>query len=153
MPSSLILVEHVYAADATTGGTRLSLPARVDGRFGRLVVSIESFEELPRPVHARRVRTLEPPELARVREAIVERLAENVRRAEVAALIGMSVSDFSRVFHASAGMTFAAYLLQVRLDAAKRLMRSPRRSLYDIAVASGFGDQSNFSRRLPAPSA
>jgi transcriptional regulator GlxA family with amidase domain len=148
MRSSPILGEPSYAADAVTAGTRLSVPARVDGRFGRLIVSVESFEEMPQPGNGRRIRMLEPVELARACEAIAERLPDGVRRADIAALLGMSVSDFSRMFHASSGMTFAAYLLRVRLDAAKALMRSTRRSLCEVAVASGFGDQANFSRRF-----
>jgi transcriptional regulator GlxA family with amidase domain len=148
MHTSLIVVDRFCAADAASAGTHLSLSARVDGRLGRLVVSIERFDETPQPANRRRVRTLRPEQLARVRAAISERLAERVRRADVAALIGMSVCDFSRVFHASAGMTFANYLLHVRLDAAKTLMATTHRSLSDVASASGFGDQSQFSRRF-----
>ncbi len=148
MESSLILVDEFYVADTASAGTRLTLAARVDGRLGRLVVSVECFEASPLPAPSRRVRLLDADELARVRDAVAARLSDSVRRQDLAAMIGLSVSAFSRAFHASAGTTFAEYLLQRRLAAAKALMQTTQRSLGDIAIASGFGDQSNFSRRF-----
>jgi len=146
--STLILVDRFHAADTTAAGTRLSLPARVGGRLGRLVVSVERFEAAPVLLRNRCVRLLDADEFARVRDAIGAALSDSIRRQDLAALIGMSVSSFSRAFRASAGTTFVDYVLQARLETAKDLMRTTHSSLCEIAIASGFGNQSNFSRRF-----
>ena len=65
---------------------------------------------------------------------------------EIAAACGLSVSHFSRAFHKSTGLAPHAWLLQVRVEAAKAMLRSGDASLSTIALACGFADQSHFAR-------
>jgi AraC-like DNA-binding protein len=65
---------------------------------------------------------------------------------EIAAVCGLSVSHFSRAFHKSTGLAPHAWLLQVRVDSAKAMLRSGDASLSTIARACGFADQSHFAR-------
>ena len=65
---------------------------------------------------------------------------------EIAAACGLSVSHFSRAFHKSTGLAPHAWLLQVRVDSAKAMLRSGDASLSTIARASGFADQSHLAR-------
>jgi AraC-like DNA-binding protein len=124
-------------------GSRLSLPVQIGGRLARLVVAVQGFEELP---PAPNIQRLTPQQFVRACEAMREGLAEPVRLATIASLVGLSPWQFSRSFHASAGARFTAYLLGLRLEYAMRMMLETDRSLCDIALACGFGDQSNFSR-------
>ena len=65
---------------------------------------------------------------------------------EIAGACGLSVSHFSRAFHKSTGLAPHAWLLQVRVDSAKAMLRRGDASLSTIARACGFADQSHFAR-------
>jgi transcriptional regulator GlxA family with amidase domain len=57
----------------------------------------------------------------------------------LAARAAMSLRTFARVFRAEVGTTPAAYVQQVRVEAARRLLETTRRTVDDIARACGFG--------------
>lgn len=71
-----------------------------------------------------------------------ERIMEN----DVAALCGMSVFVFSRVFRCEHGMTFREFLIRYRIERAKELLRNPAMSATDTAGLAGFGDASSFTQ-------
>jgi AraC family transcriptional regulator len=127
-------------------GAELALPARVNGLAGSLLVSVRRFDASPSVGGKRRIRKLVPAEMARVRAAVAHALETGVRMPEIAAAVGLSPSQFSRAFHATAQETFSAFVLRIRIDTAMRLMIETDLPLYHIACESGFGDQSNFSR-------
>jgi transcriptional regulator GlxA family with amidase domain len=127
-------------------GDQISLPVQIEGKLGRLVVSVDAFEEAPTVQRRRQTRGLTRLQLQRAYDAIRSAHAERLRLSKVAATVGLSTWQFSRSFQASAGMPFGTYLQRVRLDSAMRLMSESDRPLCDIALACGFGDQSHFSR-------
>lgn len=57
---------------------------------------------------------------------------------KVALDLGYDYYYFSRIFHQIFGMTFNDYLNTSRFNVATRLLRSTNKSIYDIAVESGF---------------
>ncbi len=61
-----------------------------------------------------------------------------LRVKEVAALAKMSREHFSRLFFQQTGSTPAAYLRQIRLETAARLLRITELSIAEIALRSGF---------------
>ena len=65
---------------------------------------------------------------------------------EIALACGLSVSHFSRAFRRSTGLAPHAWLLHVRVEAAKVMLRQREASLSMIALACGFADQSHFTR-------
>ncbi|HVX03973.1 MAG TPA: AraC family transcriptional regulator [Rhodanobacteraceae bacterium] len=64
----------------------------------------------------------------------------------VAAECGLSISHFARAFRQSVGVTPHAWLMRRRVDAALSLMRDRQRPLSEIALMTGFADQSHFTR-------
>lgn len=68
-----------------------------------------------------------------------------VTLAELAALCGLTRFQVLRGFVRQTGLTPHAYLVQRRLDLARRLIRQGM-GLADIAAASGFADQSHMTR-------
>jgi AraC family transcriptional regulator len=58
------------------------------------------------------------------------------------------LAQFCRSFKVSFGQTPSAYVLQKRIDHAKRLMFQTRLPLAQIALACGFADQAHFSTRF-----
>jgi AraC family transcriptional regulator len=65
---------------------------------------------------------------------------------EIAAAVRLSPSYFSHAFKDSFGRAAKAYIIERRLERAKRLMIESSESLAQIAAACGFADQAHFSR-------
>ena len=65
-----------------------------------------------------------------------------------ARLSGMNAGQFMKTFKQVAGMTLVAYLNHVRLASAARALRETDHSIAEIALASGFSDQSYFDKRF-----
>ena len=65
---------------------------------------------------------------------------------EIAAAVRLSPSYFSHAFKDSFGRAAKAYIIERRLERAKRLMIESSDSLAQIAAACGFADQAHFSR-------
>lgn len=67
---------------------------------------------------------------------------------ELAAVVRMSPSHFTRSFSRSAGLTPHRYVIQCRVAKARELLATTDLALTDIALNIGFSDQSHFSRRF-----
>jgi AraC-like DNA-binding protein len=67
---------------------------------------------------------------------------------ELATHAGLSVSHFSRSFVRSVGMTPHSYVLRRRVLRAQQLLEESELSMVEIAMNTGFSDQSHFSRRF-----
>jgi PAS domain S-box-containing protein len=91
--------------------------------------------------------------MAPVIEAIMNDYARPLTMAELAAKLGLSVSQFGRQFKKRFGTTPLRYLIEVRITAACELLTTGDLSIERIALATGFYDQSHFTnqfRRLKA---
>jgi len=70
-------------------------------------------------------------------------IAENIRRPlsvqVLAERLSMSVRNFERTFTREVGTTPAQYVLQLRVEAARRQLERTDRGLKEIAAAAGFG--------------
>src|SRR5271156_672415 len=142
-------VAHAPVDHEDLAGLELSVTAQLDGRIGALLVSVRGFEEHARPLPAatnRKIRPLTNAELAKAQSALSEQLSRGVRLADVASLIGCSSAHFSRTFHATVGVSFKKYLIQLRLASAMKMMSESDAPLCDVASACGFSAQSGFSR-------
>ena len=84
--------------------------------------------------------------LNRVIDFINQNYAKDLRLWELASLAGMSPHYFCELFKASTGMTAYQYVLQCRIERAKRYLRDPQLSVGDVGAAAGFADQSHFTK-------
>jgi AraC-like DNA-binding protein len=70
-----------------------------------------------------------------------------VRLSELAALTGLSKGYIIRSFRRLVGMPPYEWLLQVRIEEARRLLQQGR-AISELAIDFGFADQSHFHRRF-----
>ena len=77
---------------------------------------------------------------------ISQNFAAELTLESVASHVNLNPSFFSTMFKQSTGYSFKEYLNMVRIEESKRLLANTDYSLIDIAVATGFEDQSYFSK-------
>jgi AraC family transcriptional regulator len=73
-------------------------------------------------------------------------LGSKIEIGEIANLVALSKSHFSRTFRHSLGSTPMAYVSMRRVERAKLMMTSTSERLTDIALTCGFADQSHLTR-------
>lgn len=83
-------------------------------------------------------------QIQRAKDFINANYDRAVSVAEIAGTVHMSASCFSKKFKESTGFSPYDYLLSVRLDRAKELLRRTDDSIEDIAYKTGFNSASNF---------
>jgi len=91
---------------------------------------------------------LPPVVTQRICEYIESHLDQKMGLDALAAMAGLSTHHFARAFHHSVGMPPHNYLLTRRLERAERMLRETRLPLAEIAVATGFADQSHLARHF-----
>jgi len=91
---------------------------------------------------------LPPGATRRVREYVEAHLSESIELATLAAAAGLSLYHFARAFKQSAGVTPHHYLVQRRIERAQQLLTGTDLSLAEIALTTGFSDQSHFARHF-----
>ena len=84
---------------------------------------------------------------AKVIEQFHDRLDEDIKLDELAELVDCTPYYLIRFFKKAIGLTPHAYLLHLRLEKAKDLLRQGE-SIVDVAFATGFSDQSHLTRHF-----
>jgi AraC family transcriptional regulator len=81
-----------------------------------------------------------------VRALMEQRLAEPLPLADLAAVTGLSVSQFARRFKTATGEAPHQFLMRLRVEQACRLLRTGRAPIAEVAVACGFSHQEHLTR-------
>lgn len=84
-------------------------------------------------------------DLTRINRFIRQHLAEELRVADLARLACLSEAHFSDCFRAQTGLSPWQYVKRQRLHAARQLILQSRLPLTDIAIQTGFANQSALS--------
>jgi AraC-like DNA-binding protein len=164
-----------YNRSLFRGGTGLDVPVRLNrsGHHGQWIVLItpplpRSVASRTRPevvIHSRpRISMLgdlpmpEPPPVSRgglsptlknsICEYIESHLDERISLDVLSTMAGLSPYHFARAFRQSLGTPPHGYLLQRRLERVKQMLRDSKLPLSEIAVATGFSDQSHMARHF-----
>jgi transcriptional regulator GlxA family with amidase domain len=99
------------------------------------------------------VQNIQPGGLAswqarRILAHIEANLASKLGVGELADVVALSKSHFSRAFKHSLGLPPMEYVVVRRVERAKSMISSTRDSLAEVALACGFADQSHLNRRF-----
>ena len=76
--------------------------------------------------------------------------AEKLSIADLAKLAGTSVTHFRRIFLQVMQISPLKYVTTIRINAARKLLISTDKLLTDIALETGFWDQSHFVKAFKA---
>src|SRR5207244_9424912 len=104
------------------------------------------FLRLGREGSERVARRLPPRQLRRVTDYVIDHLPEAVRLKELAAMTGLSQSQFGRAFKASTGLSPHQWQLNARIMKAQELLLAGALPLSEVALVRGFAEQSHFNR-------
>ena len=85
-------------------------------------------------------------QLKRVIDYMKANLSQDLSILDLATLTNMSKSHFSRSFKQSAGIAPYQYLMQQRVERAKRLLEQQAMSISDIALDCGFANQTHLTK-------
>lgn len=82
----------------------------------------------------------------KVSEYVAQHFRDEIRLAELADLVGMTPTAFSRFFKMRAGKSISDYIIDVRLGYAARMLADSTMSIAEICYTSGFNTISYFNR-------
>lgn len=89
---------------------------------------------------------LSPSQVRRLTEYIDSRLREQLNLETLAAVAGLGVWTFTRHFRESFGQTPHAYIIEQRVDRARRLLAQSCMPIKEVASVCGFADQAHMTR-------
>lgn len=87
-------------------------------------------------------------EMGRLISTLEQRFAEPWTLEQMAKVARLSRTSLLRVFRQATGRSPVDYLIGLRIEAAKRLLRQTELSMTDIALETGFGDSNYFARQF-----
>jgi AraC family transcriptional regulator len=87
-----------------------------------------------------------PRWLAQVEDLIRDEFARPLTLTELASAVGIHPAHLAQVFRQQHHCTPGEFIRRVRIEQAIKMMSDSRTPLADISVATGFSDQSHFSR-------
>jgi len=92
-----------------------------------------------------RTTTLSGWRLRRVQDFVAAHLASDVTLSDLAQVVGLSTSHFSRVFKATVGSTPHAYVMDRRIELACTMLRATALPITEIAARAGFASQAHMT--------
>ena len=101
-------------------------------------LATSSYAKVPAGSDSRRV--------LKVKEYIDAHYTDDLRLADMASLVGMTDTSFSRFFHQHTGKTLADYIIDFRLGRASRLLVETNHTVSEICYECGFNTLTNFNR-------
>jgi AraC family transcriptional regulator len=100
----------------------------------------DSVESVAAPLSSVRLRAIS--------NYISERISEKISLTELAALAGLSASQFSLRFRETTGQTPHQFVTSIRVNRARELLVSGKHAPADVAALTGFADQSHLTRHV-----
>lgn len=90
----------------------------------------------------------EKDRMSRVYEFVMVQFQHDIKQEEVAAMINMTSSSFSRYFKTRMNKSFSDFLSEVRISHACKLLPTENLNISEVSYESGFNTLSNFNRQF-----
>ena len=91
---------------------------------------------------------LSKSQLRQIIEYIHRHVDSEIKLTTLAEMAGISQYYFCQLFKQSLGISPYQYVLQLRVERAKQLLKSQKMTICDIALACGFANQSHFTKHF-----
>ena len=88
---------------------------------------------------------LSPARLRRVKEFVHAKMEDELSLHDLAQSVGLNTAHFAEMFRKSTGETPHQFVLRVRVERAKEMLRSAEMRVLDVAIACGFKTQQHFA--------
>ncbi|MCE7010488.1 AraC family transcriptional regulator [Kibdelosporangium philippinense] len=141
-----LLEQLALALDTTIRDWEPSARTYVDQITALIASQLIRQHSVSRPAPEPRATGLSQRQFDQVRDLLAERLNEPVPLKDMAAVAGLSVSQFSRQFKVTTGFAPHRFLLKMRLKQAELLLRTGSAPIADVAAACGFTHQEHMTR-------
>ncbi|CAM2187557.1 AraC family transcriptional regulator [Paraburkholderia sacchari] len=134
-----------HLGDAKAGDSLLLEQMR-DSMARYLTLQYAASQDTASSARATRSRRawLSPAATRKITDWLSDHYSENVSVKDMAALTCLSESYFLKAFRDTVGQTPYRYLQQLRLSAARELLRESDTPVADVALACGYGSTSHF---------
>lgn len=125
---------------------RMALPPLIDALINSIVTRLlRILCGSPERQDPARSGPISEHDLALIEVFVDRNIGRSIRATELAELVGLTPSAFSRGFKAATGETPMRYMLTRRIEVAKNQLGNHRHSLVDVALYCGFSSQSHFT--------
>ena len=84
--------------------------------------------------------------LRKIRELVHAKMEDDLSLDEMAQSVGLSTAHFARMFHKSTGETPHQFVLRLRVERAKAMLRASDAPVLDVALACGFKTPQHFAQ-------
>lgn len=101
----------------------------------------ESIEEVPSYCNKNNAEIVEA-----AKKYIQKNYRKEISLEEIANHVAISSFYLSRIFSKSEGITYKDYLIKLRMEKAKQLLKEGKKSIKEISIEVGYVDQNYFSR-------
>ena len=88
----------------------------------------------------------ERDEILSIKEYVKLHYNENIDLNTISKLVNISPSHLSSLFKKETGENFSAYLTEVRMIEAKRLLKNPHAMIYEVAEQTGYANSGYFGK-------
>jgi AraC family transcriptional regulator len=142
-------LEHLGSlllAELASGGSRGNLYA--ESLANTLVLHLLRTSSTLSAIHPLPEQALTQGQISKVRDYINDRIDQHIRLSELADVVALSSTHFSRLFKQSTGVAPYHYVIQRRVERANFLLRKGDMTLPEVARAVGFADQSHLDRHF-----
>ncbi len=79
---------------------------------------------------------------------VQENYGQKILLEDIAEMAGFNASYFSEIFKKETGKNFTAFLLEVRIEESKAMLRDTNKTVYEIAADVGYKDAKFFSQQF-----
>jgi AraC family transcriptional regulator len=115
----------------------------VEQEIATVLVNGHAVRQRPVPVYRG---GLGSGRLRRIRDLVDAKIEHDLSLDEMAQSVSLSTAHFARMFRKSTGETPHQFVLRLRLERAKMMLRAPDARILDVAVACGFKTQQHFAQ-------
>ncbi|MEQ9440645.1 MAG: AraC family transcriptional regulator [Cyclobacteriaceae bacterium] len=98
--------------------------------------------------YTNRINEADTERMNQVHDYVMRNFKQNIRLEEAAALASMTPSSFSRYFKTRANKTFSAFVSDIRIGHARKLLQDDWLSIAQISYECGFKTLSNFNKQF-----